>query len=331
MRCRPWSLCFILQDRQNVGNVVNQIQIDERLRQAVLHMISSGGPHAAYDASMLFAAAATGTAAPPLHQPPDVSDSNPNLRSPHSNTPHPLTPERSAAAAPARSLNRCQTPTRRGHIHEGGRMYPYASPSNSSMHTASYAPDLSPPLTPGVFNTPPNLTPRNRDRSGHSGTLPSSRNQASSSLYSRRGAAAPPPAASEADATSDHLPRKPSFKMSALQSMYDDKAASEPLPGHKGGTGVFIPGLHRQPNTSTGSGVSQPIGANGSGSSAKAPLSGPLSDVTCSLSLGTVDVNDAQTSPDSLAGSAELPRVRPGCTKFPPGTPALSALALLSC
>lgn len=186
------------------------------------------------------------------------------------------------------------------------------------MHTNSFAPDLSPPPTPGVFSTPPNLTPRNHDRSGHSGTLSHARGQGASAGPSRR-AGAPVTknvAASEADATSDHLPRKPSFKMSALQSMYDDKASSEPLPGHKGGTGVFIPGLHRQPNTTAAAGVSGPLqGSNPPGpaghvgGSTKAPVSAPLSDVTCSLSLGTADVNDAQTSPDSLAGSAELPRV----------------------
>lgn len=317
--CPNDQFCF--QERQDVGNVINQVQIDERVRQAVLNMISSGGPHAAYDASMLFAAAAAGNTAAAAHHSQDLSEHGPHMRSPHAATHSPLTPDRSSGSGQSMPLKHCQTPPHRSNSHrsqDAGRQHPYASPASASMHTTSFAPDLSPPPTPGVFSTPPNLTPRNHDRSGHSGTLPHARGQGVSAGQSRR-AGAPVTksvAASEADATSDHLPRKPSFKMSALQSMYDDKAASEPLPGHKGGTGVFIPGLHRQPNTTVAAGVSGPLSGSNpqgpaaqAGSSSKAPLSAPLSDVTCSLSLGTVDVNDAQTSPDSLAGSAELPRV----------------------
>lgn len=307
-----------LQERQDVGNVINQVQIDERVRQAVLDMIASRGPHAAYDASMLFAAAAAGNAVPAAHHSQGHPGDSPSMRSPHAAAPPPLTPDRSSGSGAPVSGKRCHTPPRRGssrRAHDSGRVHPYASPSSASMHGTTFAPDLSPPPTPGVFNTPPNLTPRNHERSGHSGTLSHSRvHGASTGQIRRAGAQVKNSAASDADAASDNLPQKPAFKISALQSMYDDKAASEPLPGHKGGTGVFIPGLHRQSNTTAGAGVSGPLpgmsaqGFNGGGSS-KAHVPAALSDVACSLSLGTADIHDAQTSPDSLAGSAELPRV----------------------
>ena len=307
-----------MQERQDVGNVINQVQIDERVRQAVLDMISSRGPHAAYDASMLFAAAAAGNAVPPTHHSQGRPEDSPSMRSPHAAAPSPLTPDRTSGSGAPVSVKQCHTPPRRGsshRAHDSGRVHPYASPSSASLHGTTFAPDLSPPPTPGVFNTPPNLTPRNHERSGHSGTPSHSRvHGASTGQIRRAGAQAKNSAASDADAASDNLPQKPSFKISALQSMYDDKAASEPLPGHKGGTGVFIPGLHRQPNTTAGAGVSGPLpGMNAQGinigGSSKAHVSAALSDVACSLSLGTADVHDAQTSPDSLAGSAELPRV----------------------
>lgn len=241
------------------------------------------------------------------------------------------------------------------HSHPGtphdDHMYPFASPTVSSSHPRSLQPDLSPPPAPHMSFHTPSLTPRGGARpsprpiqtihtpSPHTPSphTPRTPRVASGHSGSRaRGVNMPAPQTPTTptephnDGHADRLPTTPTqraFKATSLQGtlQIDCKASSEPLPAPgsvRGGTGVFIPGLHRQPvgvqqapmggpgggNASMcmGPGLSAPLSGGGRSGRNGAPLSAPLSDIQYA---GAYD-SEQQISPDSLSASAELSRVR---------------------